>query len=151
MLALEPEHAVQYGVKEAIILHKIIFYVLLNRRDGRNYKAGKNWTYNSREGWRTVFPFLSDMQIWRAFKSLEKDGALLSDSFNRMGYDKTRWYTLSDSLMSEVSSNSYWKKAIYNSAKPYNKNAKGYNKNATPIPVKNIKETEKSELDIHPY
>jgi hypothetical protein len=151
MYALESEHANRYGIKEAIVLHKVIFYVLLNKRDARNYREGRNWTYNSRSGWRDVFPFLSDMQIWRSFVSLEKNGAIVSGSFNRMGYDKTKWYSLSDALMSEVSSNAYWTKAIYNSAKPHNKNAKGYNKNATPIPVKNIKEKEECDMDVNPY
>mgnify|MGYP003658049420 CR=1 FL=1 len=35
MLALNEDHAVKYGLKEAIILHKIIYYVLLNEKDGQ--------------------------------------------------------------------------------------------------------------------
>jgi len=32
MLAFEEDHAAKYGLKEAIILHKIIYYVLLTKK-----------------------------------------------------------------------------------------------------------------------
>jgi len=137
MLMFNENHASKYGLKEAIVLHKVIFYILLNKRDGRNLHNGKHWTFNSREGWRSVFTCFSDMQIWRSLKNLEKSEAILSDSFNRRAYDKTRWYTLSDKLMQEVQRDKYWTKAICNSAKSYNKNAITNNKTATPIPLKN--------------
>ena len=137
MLMFNETYASEYGLKESIILHKVIFYVLINKKDGRNLHKGRHWTFNSREGWRSVFPCFSDMQIWRSLKNLEKHEALLSDSFNRRAYDKTRWYTLSDKLTIEVSKSSYWSKAICKSVKSYNKIEKTDNKIATPIPLDN--------------
>ena len=131
MLMFDEDHASRFGLKEAIILHKIIFYVLLNKKDGRNLRRGKYWTYNGRRAWCEVFPCFSHMQIWRSFKRLEGLGALVSDSFNKKGYDKTRWYTLSDSMMSEVATNKYWSKAVY--------------KNETPIPFNN------NIIKVEPY
>jgi len=135
MLRFDEATASKYGLKEAIILHKIIFYVLVNEKDGRNYHKGKYWTFNSRAEWRSIFPFFSDMQIWRCFKNLEKQSALVSDSFNRMAYDKTRWYSLSNNLMEEVKKDSYWTKAICKSVKPICKNEITHCKNETPIPL----------------
>lgn len=135
MISFNETHAERYGLKEAIVLHKIIFYVLLNRKNGTNYHLKKYWTFQSKEGWRQTFGIFSDMQIWRSFKSLENQGALESDSFNKRAYDKTRWYTLSDSLMREVLSSPYWKKVHFKTAKPNNKTAITNNKTATPIQV----------------
>ncbi len=84
------DHASKYGLKEAVVLHKIIFYVLINEKDGRNLHGDRHWTFNSREGWQNVFKCLSYEQVWRSLKALEKKGALVSDSFNRRAYDKTR-------------------------------------------------------------
>jgi hypothetical protein len=146
MLALNEDHAVRYGLKEAIILHKIIYYVLLNEKDGRNYHKGKHWTFNSRGGWRSIFPFFSDMQIWRTLKNLEKQSVLVSDSFNRMAYDKTRWYSLSPSMLKEVKQDKSWTKAVYKSVKASNKTAITHNKTATPIPVYN-----NNTINIQPF
>ena len=33
MLTFDPKHVEKYGLKEAIILNKIIFYVLLNEKE----------------------------------------------------------------------------------------------------------------------
>jgi len=142
MLMLNEDHAIKYGVKEAIVLHKIIFYVLLNEKDGRNEHRGKYWTFNSRAGWSDVFPCFSPMQVWRALKSLEESRAIVSDSFNRRAYDKTRWYTLSSYLLSEIRSDDYWKNALRKKVKASNKNEIAYfnsaisdNKSETPIPL----------------
>lgn len=141
---LNEDHAIRYGLKESIVLHKIIFYVLLNKMDGRNEHRGKHWTFNSRDGWKDVFPMFSNMQIWRALKSLEESKAIISDSFNRRAYDKTRWYTLSSHILQEVSSDDYWKKALRKKTKASNKTETAYckneithNKTATPIPLYN--------------
>ena len=131
------DHASKYGLKEAIVLHKVIFYVLVNEKDRRNLRKGRYWTFKSKEGWRSAFPFFSEWQIWRSLKALEKGGALLSDSFNRRAYDKTRWYSLTDSLVQESKRSDYWQKAIRNSVKPNCKNAITNRKNAIPIPLDN--------------
>ena len=138
MLRFNPEHAKKYGLKESIILHKIIFYILINEKDGRNLRKGRYWTFNSREGWGNVFPCFSYDQIWRSLKSLEKKGALVSDSFNRRAYDKTRWYSLTDFLFKEAKGSKFWQKAIRNSAISNRNSAK-------PIPL------DKEIIHIEPY
>lgn len=151
MLMLNEKHASRFGLKESIILHKVIFYVLLNKKDGRNFHKGRNWTFNGRRGWAEVFPCFSHMQIWRSFKNLEKSGALISDSFNKKGYDKTRWYSLSDSMMQEVSRSKYWKKAICSTEISRNKSATSYNKIETPIPLNNIIDNNIILDEVKPY
>lgn len=144
MLMFNESHASKYGLKEAIILHKIIFYVLLNKKDGRNLHRGRYWTFNGRKAWCAVFPCFSHMQIWRSLKSLEESGALISDSFNRKAYDKTRWYSLSNSMMHEVAKSKYWSKAIC-------KAETLYNKTETPIPINNIINNNNILDEVKPY
>lgn len=145
MHAFNEDHASKYGLREAIVLHKITFYVLLNQKESRNLHLGKNWTFNSRCGWVGVFKCFSYDQIWRSLKSLEKKGALVSNSFNRRAYDKTRWYSLSDSMLTEVRASKYWQKAIRNSQKPIRKDAISNRKSATPIPL------DKEIITVEPY
>ena len=148
MMSFNETQAKCYGLKEAIVLHKITFYVLLNKKNGTNYHLGKYWTFQSREGWRQTFGIFSDMQIWRSLKSLENQGALESSSFNKRAYDKTRWYTLSNSLMREALGSPYWKKVHYKNAKSSFKNEITNNKTATPIQVE---EKLGEEINQQPY
>lgn len=149
MMMFNEDHAQRYGLKEAIILHKIIFYILLNRKNGTNLRLGKYWTFQSKRGWRESLKVFSDMQIWRTLKSLEKQGALVSGEFNKKAYDKTRWYALSKDVMDEVLKDSYWKKVHNKNAKPHNKIATTHNKTAMPIQV--IEELEKELINQQPY
>ena len=41
------QHAVQYGLDEAVMLHNLLFWLARNRANGSNINDGKVWTYNS--------------------------------------------------------------------------------------------------------
>lgn len=111
-------HAEKYGLKESIVLHTIIFFVLLNEKHNRNERGGKYWTYNSAKGWIPYFPFFTEQQIARILRSLTKQGALITSNYNKKRYDKTKWFTLSPSLFREVKQSSYWKRVASNIGKP---------------------------------
>jgi len=140
------EHAEKYGVNSAVILHTIIFFVLSNRKSKTNYISGKYWVFNSSNKWQYFFPFLSKHQIYRCFKELVAAGAIIEGSYNKKGYDKTLWHTLSDSLLKECIKDSYWKNRM---RKPIANLQKGRCKSATPIP--NINTTIDILDEIEPY
>jgi hypothetical protein len=58
----------------------------------------------------------------------------VEDSFNKRGYDKTLWHTLSDSLFKECIKDSYWQNRVANMQKPIAKLQKSRCKIAKPIP-----------------
>ena len=111
-------HAQKYGLREAVILHTIVFFVLLNEKHNRNKREGKYWTYNSAKGWIPYFPFLTEQQIARSLRSLTEQGALIVSNYNRKRYDKTKWFTLSPGLYSEVKQSNYWKRVVSNMGRP---------------------------------
>jgi hypothetical protein len=104
--------AEKYGTNCAIVLHTIKYFVLSNRKFKRNCFNGKYWVYNSAKKWTRYFPFFSHHQIYRHLKHLEKSGAILVDSFNKRGYDKTLWHTLSDAELRSCLRDEYWKKRM---------------------------------------
>jgi len=120
-----------------VILHTIIFFVLLNEKRGINKHQGKYWTFNSSKGWMPYFPFFSEMTIYRSLKKLEAKGAVTTGRFNKRGYDKTKWYTVSNKIYNESKSSDYWKKHL---AKVQNPSCRS----ARPIPDNNI-------INITPY
>ena len=90
------EEANEYGVEPAVMLHNIKYWVMQNRAKNKNYKSGKYWTYNSASEFAKLFPFWSPRKIARILAKLEEDGAIESANHNKLAYDRTKWYTLSD-------------------------------------------------------
>lgn len=90
------EIAVRYGILEAVLLENIKYWVDKNRANGKNIFDGRPWTYNSVKAFTELFPYASDGQIRRALKKLESEGLLLTGNYNKLPYDRTIWYALTD-------------------------------------------------------
>lgn len=93
-LQVIPELACLIGLNEAIILQQIHYWVLANSREGRNFKEGCFWTFNSISNWQKQFPFWSLDTIRRTFASLERKNLLITANFNKMKIDRTKWYRI---------------------------------------------------------
>ena len=90
------ELAKQYGTDEAIFLENLIFWVIRNRVNEKNFFDGRTWTYNSVRALRELFPFWSDYQMRRVLESLIKQGVIVKGNYNKNPYDRTMWYALAD-------------------------------------------------------
>lgn len=120
-ITFQTQYAKRYGVNPAIVLHTLTYFVLKNKKAGRNKYEDKYWTFNSYPGWQEAMPFFSKSQIRTAMLVLRKKGAIIVGNFNKKGYDKTFWYTLDPILLQEAESQDYWKKRIGNFKKPSDK------------------------------
>ena len=90
----DPEIAAQVGLNAAVIYQNIFFWVEKNAAVGRNFHEGRYWTRNSAEGFANLFPYLTPKQIRTALDKLEEAGLLVSGNFNKVSYDRTKWYSL---------------------------------------------------------
>ena len=91
-ITFQTQYAKRYGVNPAIVLHTLTYFVLKNKKAGRNKYEDKYWTFNSYPGWQEAMPFFSKSQIRTAMLVLRKKGAIIVGNFNKKGYDKTFWY-----------------------------------------------------------
>lgn len=89
--------AEKYGIEEAIIIHNIHFWVLKNATNGRHFYDGRYWTYNSRKAFKQLFPYMSEMKIYRTLRKLERMDILLKSGYNELKMDRTNWYAFTDS------------------------------------------------------
>lgn len=90
-LQVIPSLAVKIGLNEALVLQQVHYWL----QRSTNYRDGYMWVYNSYSNWQADnFPFWSAATVKRAFKSLEKQGLLISANYNRAGFDKTKWYRI---------------------------------------------------------
>jgi len=93
LYSFNPYHAKEYGVDESIMLHNILYWLQKNRANKENLRDGKYWTYNSASAFTELFPFWNERKIARILSSLEKQGAIESGNFNRVSYDRTKWFS----------------------------------------------------------
>jgi len=91
--------AEKYGPIESIILSNLCFWIEKNQHNRKNYHKGRYWVYNSTAAFEKIFSYLNKDQIRRVLDKLHKQGALYIDNFNKIGYDRTLWYSVSDAVM----------------------------------------------------
>ena len=88
------ELAEVYGVKEAIMLNNIIYWIATNRAKNKNYIGGRTWTFSPIVDFKNYFTYWTDAQIRTVISNLVKKEVLIVDNFNKVKYDRTKWYAL---------------------------------------------------------
>lgn len=89
--------AKKIGIVEAILLKHIYFWVQKNKANGADEVEGHYWTYATRKAFTEIFPYLSERQIKYALDKLERLGYILTANHNASKYDRTLWYTITES------------------------------------------------------
>lgn len=97
----DAELAMQYGVEEAIFVHRIYWWVRNNRANNRNYIDGRYWTYDSLTALasKDIFGFWSKRQLERIIKSCKEKGLILIGDYNTDRYIRPQWYTVTEEVM----------------------------------------------------
>ena len=88
--------AKKYGITEAIILNKMVFYIEKNIVNRKKFIDGNYWIYNSNKAWKSLFIYLSEKNIRTAIDNLLKKGAIKTAQYNKTNYDRTLWYSIID-------------------------------------------------------
>lgn len=90
------EVAVEYGVNCAIILENFCYWIEKNKANQINFYDGYYWTYNSVRAFNELFPYMSQKQITTAIKKLEEEQLIISGNYNKLPWDRTKWYALTE-------------------------------------------------------
>jgi hypothetical protein len=90
--------AATYGVDEALFLNRLRYYIGQAKSSKRedNLHEGRYWIYNPSEKFQEIFPFFSFQTLRRITENLKKEGLLIVGHFNKVKFDRTNWYTLSE-------------------------------------------------------
>lgn len=99
--SFDVDTAVEHGVHAAILHQTIVFWVLKNKANGKHLHDGRHWTYNSAKAFTELFPYLSADQIQRNLKKLEEAGLVATGCFNSSPYDRTRWYSTAEGIVTD--------------------------------------------------
>lgn len=92
------EDAMKHGVEKAVVLSNIRFW--LNNNKNKDLSSVKHdgyyWMYNTAKDMSNVLPYFTQSKVQRLLKQLEDDGVLIVGNYNKVKYDRTKWYTLSE-------------------------------------------------------
>ncbi|HHI2551383.1 TPA: DnaT-like ssDNA-binding domain-containing protein [Klebsiella aerogenes] len=91
-LVVNPELAVRIGLNEAILLQQLNYW-LKEPSSGIDHD-GFHWVYNTLEGWKKQFPFMSESTIKRGFTSLKRMGIVRIEQLSQNKHDKTNYYSI---------------------------------------------------------
>jgi len=98
----DTEDAAKYGVECSIVLYNIRFWIKKNAANKTHFHDGAYWTYNSAKAFVELFPFWNWQKIGRLLRKLEDAGAIRSGNYNRVGFDKTKWYSIVNDRCSDM-------------------------------------------------
>ena len=88
--------ATQYGVNAAIVFQDMGFWCEHSRINRKNYHDGLYWTFNSISALGEHYPYMSSKAIRGAIQKLVDAGLLVTGNFNKLAFDRTMWYALTD-------------------------------------------------------
>ena len=88
------EVAILLDANCAIIYSMLTGWAKYNENNEQNFHDGRYWTYNSMRAWSLHLPFLTESQIRYALEKLEKAGLVVTGSYNKQPYDRTKWYSV---------------------------------------------------------
>jgi hypothetical protein len=92
------EVAAEFGVPEAIMIENMFFWIEKNRASDKHFYNNKHWTYNSVKAFEILFPYWTPKQIRGVLERLEASGAIEVGNYNKVAYDRTKWYALADKV-----------------------------------------------------
>jgi len=94
--SFDVEHAKKYGLREAVILKNLMYWIVKNKANDKHNHDGRTWTYNSIKAFETLFPFLTGKQIRTALDNLVASGVVIKGNYNATAYDRTCWFALAE-------------------------------------------------------
>jgi hypothetical protein len=91
--------ATKYSVNIAIFLNNLAHWTVVNIANRKNYYDFRYWTYNSRRAFLELFPYWTDDQLRTVILNAIKSDLVIEGCYNSKGYDRTKWYSLSDKAL----------------------------------------------------
>lgn len=118
------ELADKYGILEAVIINHLHFWIKKNEANNTNFHDGYYWTYNSMKAFSDLFPYATERQLRYALQHLQDEGIVQTGNYNKVGYDRTLWYSFTD----------FGNSILQNCQMEVTKTSNGSDKNVKPIP-----------------
>ena len=88
--------ASKLGIEEAIFLHNLYFWLQNNATKNINFFDGSYWTYNTKQAYTEIFPYISYDKIKRMISDLRENGIIKTGHYDQNKMNRTLWYAFTD-------------------------------------------------------
>ena len=88
--------AIICGVEGATFLSHLAFWINHNIANRKNFYDNNYWTYNSNKALLELFPYWSTRELRVIIKNLVKHNLIVEGNYNKIKFDRTKWYALTD-------------------------------------------------------
>lgn len=95
-MTFDVEVATKYGTNVSILLGNINYWIQKNKANSKHFHDGRYWTYNTVAAFHDLMPFMSANVINTALKRAEEEGLLVTGNYNKLPFDRTKWYALTE-------------------------------------------------------
>lgn len=92
--------ATEFDVNTSIFIHNLAFWTHKNIANEKHFYEDRFWSYNTLNALTDLFPYWSIDQIRTIIKNCIKNGLMIKGNFNKSGYDRTQWFSLTDKALS---------------------------------------------------
>lgn len=92
----EVEVAAEVGINAAVVFENIAFWIMHNEKQGKNERDGAYWMYSTQKDLAAQFDYLTEKQVRTAIDKLIGAEYLRVGNYNRHGYDRTRWFAMTE-------------------------------------------------------
>jgi hypothetical protein len=99
--SFNPFIAKKYNINVAILLNSFVFWTRTNSAKEENFHEDRFWCFGTPEYFSKYFPYFTIKQIKYALQQAIEFELLIKSNFNKKGYDRTSWYSLSDKALIE--------------------------------------------------
>ena len=93
------DHAMLYGLREAVLISNLHYWVSYNHANDTHQYDGRTWTYNSIKAFEDLFPYLTYKQIRTSLETLVTLDVLVKGSYNKNPGDRTSWFAFTDEFL----------------------------------------------------
>ncbi|RNC98256.1 hypothetical protein [Lysinibacillus halotolerans] len=100
-LQVLPTLATKIGLNNAIVVQQVHYWL----RISNNIRDGHAWVYKSMDEWAEQFPFYSKRTVQRIIAELEGKEILVVGNFNKLKFDRTKWYRIDYEKLEKLCNN----------------------------------------------
>lgn len=90
------EIAKKAGIEEAIFLHNLYYWIHKNAANNKMFFDGSYWTYNTKQSYAELFPYMNISKVKRVINTLVKEHIIKVGHYNENKMDRTSWYAFTD-------------------------------------------------------
>lgn len=87
------------NVDSAVFIHNIMFWIKKNKSNDKHKYDDRYWTYNTIRAFKEIFEFWTEQSIRTIIKNLEKKNILIIGNYNKLGFDRTKWYSIDNDFI----------------------------------------------------